>query len=149
MAGEPSSPPKILETMRPPVSHETLRHPSSNIDKIFQDFWLKLELRLQQGAPGPLISNCPPRQQPPNPQHPDHSPPGGPPYLGPAALLTNPSYTRLPSYTRAFTTSQWSPTRIHNEALHSPNAASGETPGTHQHHGPGAGGPDTFHNATS
>ncbi|CAH2283438.1 Hypothetical predicted protein [Pelobates cultripes] len=68
MAGEPSGPPKMAETMRPPVSLETLRHPSSNIDKIFQDFWLKLELRLQQGAPGPLISNCPPRQQPPNPR---------------------------------------------------------------------------------
>ncbi|CAH2252205.1 Hypothetical predicted protein [Pelobates cultripes] len=185
MAGEPSGPPKMAETMRPPVSHETLRHPSSNIDKIFPDFWLKLELRLQQGAPGPLISNCPPRQQPPNPQHrpaaqtgphtvqrqrrnkPAPRPrravkqqkpsTGSPsplitqraPYLGPAALLTDPSYTRLPSYTRALTTSQWSPTRIHNEALHSPNAASGERPVTHQHHGPGAGGPGTSHNATS
>ncbi|CAH2220260.1 Hypothetical predicted protein [Pelobates cultripes] len=57
------------ETTQPADSQEVPLNPMSSIDRIFQNFWLKLKLRLKQGTPRLLTVCRPPRQPPPNPQH--------------------------------------------------------------------------------
>ncbi|CAH2327961.1 Hypothetical predicted protein, partial [Pelobates cultripes] len=58
----------MAETMWPPGNHDAQLFPRSNLDRIFIDFWLKFEQRMQQSQTHPPSSSHPSRQQPPDPQ---------------------------------------------------------------------------------